>query len=274
MSRYNTINFENHKIIIIIDNNNSIWFNAKQICISLKYKQPQQAIINNVEKIDKIQLKNMNIGFKIEQQPDSIYINESGLYSLLISSKNKKSKKFIKWITNDVLPKLREQKIFPPDKEITKLLKKINELEIKNKLLQNDLKIEKFPKGAIVYINEEYDINGEIYYKLGKTDDMNKRIKIHNTHSIHNKNVVHYVEILCPLQLETCIRSMLYKYRYKNRKDYFKCGFNKIIKAFDKCMESIKCVESQDGGNLVYKIIYYENKLNKLYDIINLSNLL
>ena len=134
MSRYNTINFENHKIIIIIDNNNNIWFNAKQICVSLKYKEAKRAITNNVEKIDKIQLKNMNIGFTIKQQPDSIYINESGLYSLLISSKNKKSKKFIKWITNDVLPKLREQNIFSPDKEITKLLKKINELETKNKI--------------------------------------------------------------------------------------------------------------------------------------------
>ena len=39
MLRYNTINFENHKIIVIIDNNNFIWFNAKQICISLGYKQ-------------------------------------------------------------------------------------------------------------------------------------------------------------------------------------------------------------------------------------------
>jgi prophage antirepressor-like protein len=272
MSRYNTINFEKHKIIIIIDNNNNIWFNAKQICVSLNYKQAKRAITNNVEKIDKIQLKNMNIGFEIQQQPDSIYINESGLYSLLISSKTKKSKKFIKWITNDVLPKLREQKIFSPDKEITKLLKKINELETKNKLLQNDLKIEKFPEGAMVYITEEIDIDGEIYYKLGKTDDMNKRIKIHNTHSIHNKKVVHYVELLCPLQLETCIRSMLYNYRYKNKKDYFKCNFNKVIKAFDKCMESIKCVESQDGGG--HQIIYYENKLKKIYDIINLSNIL
>ena len=51
---------------------------------------------------------------------------------------------------------------------------------------------------------------------------------------------------------------MLYKYKYKNIKDYFKCNFNKIIKAFNKCMESIKCVESQYGGKLVYKIIYYE----------------
>ena len=38
------------------------------------------------------------------------------------------------------------------DKDITKLLKKINELETKNKLLQNDLKLEKFPEGAMVYV--------------------------------------------------------------------------------------------------------------------------
>ena len=274
MSRYNTIQFEKNKIIVIIDNNNIIWFNAKQICVSLEYKQAKKTISNNVEKSDKIQLKNMNISFEIQQQPDSIYINESGLYTLLITSKTIKSKKFIKWITSDVLPKLRQKNIFSPDENITKLLKKINKLESKNKLLQNDLKLEKFPDGAIVYVIEDIDTLGEIYYRIGKTDNMNKRITIHNTHSIHNKKVVHYVEILCPLQLETCIRSMLYKYRYKNKKDYFKCNLKKIIKAFDKCIESIKCVENQIGGdNKIYTITYYKNKLDKLYDIINLSRI-
>jgi predicted GIY-YIG superfamily endonuclease len=204
-----------------------------------------------------------------------LYINESGLYTLLITSKATKSKKFIKWITNDVLPKLRQKNIFSPDEKITKLLKKINDLEAKNKLLQNDLKLEKFPDGGIVYVIEETDIDGEIYYKIGKTDNMNKRIKIHNTHSIHNKKVVHYVELLCPLQLETCIRSMLYKYRYKNKKDYFKCKLTKIMKAFDKCIESIKCVENQIGGNnKIYTITYYNNKLEKIYNTINLSSIL
>ena len=99
----------------------------------------------------------------------------------------------------------------PKSYKITKELKKINELETKNKLLQNDVKLEKFPEGAMVYVIEDIDFNGEIYYRIGKTDNMNKRINIHNTHSIHNKKVVHYVELLCPLQLETCIRSMLYK---------------------------------------------------------------
>lgn len=62
---------------------------------------------------------------------------------------------------------------------------------------------------------------------------------------------------------------MLYKYIYKNIKDYIKCNFNKIIKAFNKCMESIKCVESQDGGNyiilLIYQI-YYNNKTETYFD--------
>ena len=276
MQSFYTINFENHKIIVIIDKNNIIWFNAKQICISLEYINTKQAIINNVEQADKIQLKNMNIGFKMQQQPDSIYINESGLYTLLITSKNKKSKKFIKWITNDVLPKLRRNNVFSSDKDITKLLKKITELESKNKLLQNDLKLEKFPEGAMVYVIEDTDIDGETYYRIGKTDDMNKRIGIHNTHSIHKKKVIHYVELLCPLQLESCVRSMLYKYRYKNKKDYFKCPLSKIIKAFDKCLESIKCVENQTGGDntSIYKITYYENKLKKIYDFINVSSIL
>ena len=123
----------------------------------------------------------MDISFDISQQPDSIYINESGLYSLLITSRTNRSKKFKKWITKQVLPELRKKEIFSKDENINNLLKKINELERMNKLLQNDLKIEKFPDGALVYIIEDYDIDGEIYYRLGKTTDMNKRIGIYNT---------------------------------------------------------------------------------------------
>ena len=272
MSRYNLINFETNKIIVIIDNDNIIWFNAKQICISLEYKQAKKAIKNNVDKDDKIQLKNMNINFEIQQQPDSIYINESGLYSLLISSKTIKSKKFIKWLTSEILPNLRRKKEFSSDENITKLLKKINELEEKNKILQNNLKLEKFPDGAMVYITEEKDTDGEIYYRLGKTDDMNKRINIHNTHSIHNKKIVYYKEIACPIQLETCIRSMLYNYRIKNKKDYYKVSLDKIKKSFDKCLESMKCIE-QTGGSNIYKIAYFENKLNYIYNLISIGSI-
>lgn len=180
--------------------------------------------------------------------------------------KQKKAKKFIKWLVTDVLPKLRKKNVDTTDDEINKLMKKITELENKIKILLNDLKMEKFPEGAMVYVIEDYDTDGIKYYRIGKTDNMNKRITIYNTHSIHNKKVIHYVELACPLQLVTCIRSMLHKYRYKNKKDYYNCDLKKIIKAFDKCMESIKCVEENiDGGgnnnrnNSKYKIIYYDD---------------
>ncbi len=56
--------------------------------------------------------------------------------------------------------------------------------------------------------------------------------------------------------------SMLYKYRYKTKKDYFACSLTRIKKAFCECLKSIKCVEcldcdkGQTGGN-IYKVIYY-----------------
>ena len=73
----------------------------------------------------------MDINFKIRQQPDSIYINETGLYSLLFSSRTKKAKQFIKWIKKDILPLMKQNNIYSNNNEITKLQKIINELEKK-----------------------------------------------------------------------------------------------------------------------------------------------
>ena len=42
----------------------------------------------------------MNISFDIKHQPNSMYIKESGLYSLLISGKTKRAKKFHNWLTS------------------------------------------------------------------------------------------------------------------------------------------------------------------------------
>ena len=268
---YTLINFEQHKINVIVDIDYKIWFNAKQICLALQYKDAKKAIINNVDKEDKIQFKNMKIDFKIVQHRDSMYINESGLYSLLIKSRTRKAKKFIKWLTTNVLPNLRKNQLFPPDTDITKLLQKINKLEKVNKTLKNDLKLEKFPEGSMVYVTEEND-DENIYYRIGKTENINKRLNVHNTHSIHNKKVVYFIETICPLQLETCIRSMLYKYRIKNKKDYYQVELGKIKKAINKCIDSIKCIEKQSGGNII-KITYYENKLNKLYDLLTMSTI-
>jgi hypothetical protein len=83
------------------------------------------------------------------------------------------------------------------------------------------------------------------------TTDMNKRKKIHDTHTFHKHTVVYYKLFECPQSLENCVRSMLYSYRYRDKKDFYQCSLNIIKKAIMKCRKSIDCIKSmgkQNGG--------------------------
>ena len=64
-----------------------------------------------------------------------------------------------------------------------------------------------------------------------------------------------------PTRLEMCIRSMLYDYRYKNKKDFFMCELSVIKKAFKNCLKSIKNMNQQGGSNI--------NEINKLRNDLN-----
>ena len=163
----NIIKFENYDINVIIDDNDIIWFNANEIAISLGYIYPKDAIINNVEKEDKLKLENININYKIKKHPHSIYINESGLYSLLLLSRLDKAKKFKLWITKTILPSIRKFGYYKLKKEhesnIHEIIKKINFLEKQNDKLKNELKIEKYPDGSLIYIVDYTDEQSNMY---------------------------------------------------------------------------------------------------------------
>ncbi len=113
----------------------------------------------------------------------TMYINESGMYKLISRSRLEKAQKFSDWVTEDVLPSIRKYGYYKMkksyEKEKNDLLEKINYLEKQNKLIINDMKKEKFPNGALVYFidystDDNYEKN---VYRLGATDDMNKRKK-------------------------------------------------------------------------------------------------
>ena len=91
-----------------IDKNNTIWFKFLSISKLLNYKSSKDALKVHVFKENKIKLKDLKLYFKINLHPDTIYINESGLYSFLIKSKMPKAIDFQLWIVNEVLPNLRK----------------------------------------------------------------------------------------------------------------------------------------------------------------------
>jgi prophage antirepressor-like protein len=274
----NYILFENSIINVIIDNTDKIWFNAKQLTTAIGYKDQKDALNIHVNKKDKIQLQNINHSINIKQHPQTIYLSEPGMYKLMLKSRMKKAGVFADWITNDVLPSIRKYGYYKMKKsfegEKTELLEKINYLEKQQKLMKNDLKKNKFPKGGLVYIidySDEYEKEDGVF-RLGKTDDMNKRKKIYDTHMLHNKSVVEKELTDKPLQLENCIRAMLYDYRYKNKKDFFVCKKSTIKKAFKNCLRSIKNMNQTGGVNMLDTL---QNKVNKLdKQIIKVNKLL
>lgn len=86
---------------IIIDN--EPYFVAKDIAEILGYTNPQKAVRDHVDEDD----KRVNESFTVKGT-QGILINESGLYSLIMSSKLPNAKKFKHWVTSDVLPSIRK----------------------------------------------------------------------------------------------------------------------------------------------------------------------
>lgn len=171
-------------------------------------------------------------------QPQSLYLNEAGLYTLMIRSRMKAAEQFSDWITHEVLPSIRKYGPYKLKKELEEkfdgMVEKINFLEKENKKvkqenkkMENDLKKEKYPTGALVYAID-YSTEDEEIYRIGMTRNMKTRKRVHDTHNLHNHKVVVLMETTCPIKLESCIRSMLYDYRYKNKKDFYICNIKKI----------------------------------------------
>lgn len=81
------------------------WLVGKDVALALGYKNPQEAIRNHVDEDDKGVSEILTPG---GTQSVTI-INESGLYSLVLSSKLPTAKKFRRWVTGEVLPSIRKR---------------------------------------------------------------------------------------------------------------------------------------------------------------------
>lgn len=76
------------------------WFVGKDVAVALGYADTFGALKKHVETDDKQNCQNSSF----ESPRGMTIINESGLYSLILSSKLESAKKFKHWVTSEVLP--------------------------------------------------------------------------------------------------------------------------------------------------------------------------
>ena len=151
--------------------NGEPYFVGKDIANILGYERSDNAIRSHVEEEDKLthqisasgQMRNMTI------------INESGLYSLIMSSKLPIAKKFKRWVTSEVLPQIRKHGAYLTDKKIEEVLTNPDTII----RLATDLKREREEKKKLQLENtQNRQIIGELKPKADYTD---KILKSKNT---------------------------------------------------------------------------------------------
>lgn len=120
--------------------NNEPYFVGKDVAEILGYSNPQKAIRDHVDEEDK---RTEQIVHPLGGNQETIVINESGLYSLILSSRLPTAKKFKHWVTSEVLPSIRAnggyiagQETLSDDELIAKAL-----IMAKNKIAERDKRI-------------------------------------------------------------------------------------------------------------------------------------
>ena len=107
MNEVQLFNFENHEVRSLLLNNEP-WFVGKDVADVLGYSNSRKALNDHVDAEDKEVLTSRNVTLKNIPNRGITVVNESGLYSLILSSKLPSAKKFKRWVTSEVLPALRK----------------------------------------------------------------------------------------------------------------------------------------------------------------------
>ena len=98
--------------------NGEPWLVGSDVATSLGYADAQKAIKNHVDEDDKL-IRQISVS---GQMRNVICINESGVYSLIFSSKLPKAKEFKRWVTSEVLPAIRKHGAYMTEQTVEKAL--------------------------------------------------------------------------------------------------------------------------------------------------------
>ena len=202
-----------NKELRVLGTYNEPWFIGKDIADFLGYKDTKKAIRDHVDKEDKIsyrEFKKMKVGEMAthDLHPDTILINESGLFSLTLSSKLSSAKEFKRWVTRDILPSIRKtgeyinielkNQLKNMKEELTVKDEEIKKLHTNHQQLLKKRSRTPYEVGNVIYIISNPSFEGK---KFGKSTQNKKetisafmsRLSTYNTGSPHDYQVEYLI---------------------------------------------------------------------------------
>ena len=192
------------------------WFVGLDIANALGYAKARNAINRHVDEDDALK---RGVIDSVGRMQDTVFINESGMYSLILSSKLPTAKKFKHWVTSEVIPSIRKYgaymtadtlyKTMSDPRELAKLLNALADEKDKNKKLTAD--------NALLSVKAKY------YDKILASPDAIPVTFIAKDYgmsaSAFNRMLYHY-EIQYPLRKSWCLYQDYAEKGYTQTKTY------------------------------------------------------
>ena len=97
--------FETHALRVQVDDAGQPWFNANDVCAALELANPRDALAKHVDSDD---VAKRDIIDSLGRVQLASFVNESGLYALILGSTKDAAKRFKRWVTSEVLPSIRK----------------------------------------------------------------------------------------------------------------------------------------------------------------------
>jgi prophage antirepressor-like protein len=221
----------------------------------LEYNDTTQAIRKNVDNDDIIIIGEL---FQNED-PQTVFINESGFYTIIFASKKAEAIKFRKWVTSEVLPSIR----------------KTGSYNLIDNYIEEDL--EKYHNKDCVYI---IHIKDNIY-KYGNTSHIFKRLQAHKTNLNYNKIIKIYEmnnmnnAIKLENKIKTLVKTLKINTVYNTHVEIFKVDNNNlqnlIKKIDDLSLKTSKLLKNNNDNNL--ELLKEKNRnLELQIELFKLSN--
>ncbi|WP_444752392.1 phage antirepressor [Pediococcus pentosaceus] len=160
MNELQNFNFEGNEVRTVLINDEP-YFVGKDIADVLGYSRPDNAIRNHVDVDDKLMHQFSASG----QSRNMLVINESGMYSLVLSSKLPNAKKFKHWVTNEVLPSIRKHGAYMTDEKIEEaLLNPDTIISLATKLKNEREKVEVERNGRLIAEQRVEELQPKVSY--------------------------------------------------------------------------------------------------------------
>ena len=129
------------------DINGVPYFVGKDVAEILGYSNTRKALLDHVDEEDKTDGVTIRDSIGREQAP--VLINESGLYSIILSSKMPNARRFKRWVTSEILPTIRKHGVYATDELIANpdlaiaAFTALKEEREKNRLLEQTTAVQK-----------------------------------------------------------------------------------------------------------------------------------